>query len=222
MLFTGIVQGQAKVERILDSAKGSEFRTVTLGFPTPQTSASVGASVAVNGTCLTIVSIEDGGRALTFDIIDETLRRTNLGDLVEGSAVNYERAARYGDEIGGHCVSGHVHAKAFVRAIDRTEDGMNVSYAIGVPSSWAKYILPKGYIAVDGISLTVGEVEESEEGKETVFYVHLIPETLRVTVLGAKGVGSSVNIEVDTQTQAIVDTVDRYMAANRSRKHVPA
>ena len=108
MLFTGIVQGQAKVERILDSAKGSEFRTVTLGFPTPQTSASVGASVAINGTCLTIVSIEDGGRALTFDIIDETLRRTNLGDLVEGSAVNYERAARYGDEIGGHCVSGHV------------------------------------------------------------------------------------------------------------------
>lgn len=113
-----------------------------------------GASVAINGTCLTVTAIDEA--QLSFDIITETLRRTNLGSLGEGSTVNFERSARMGDEIGGHTVSGHVHTVARVSAIERREDDVRMQFALEDPA-WRKYILPKGFVAVDGCSLTVGE-----------------------------------------------------------------
>jgi riboflavin synthase len=123
----------------------------------------------------------------------------------EGSKVNFERSARVGDEIGGHNVSGHVHCTASIVEVRETEN--NKRLTIELPDDkWMKYVLPKGFISVDGCSLTVGEVE----GRQ--FSVYLIPETLRVTVFGFKGVGDKVNIEIEAQTQAIVDTVERVVA----------
>jgi len=189
--------------------EGEEFRTLTLQFPEGSLDrAKVGASVAINGTCLTIVEVLRDTSELKFDVIAETLRRTNLGDLVLGDACNFERAARIGDEIGGHNVSGHVHTTASLCEQERTGD-RNVRFRVrlGDPE-YAKYVLPKGYVAIDGISLTVGEVSD-DEGE---FNLYLIPETLRVTTLGEKPVGGIVNVEIDSQTQTIVDTIEKLKA----------
>lgn len=126
-------------------------------------------------------------------------------DVQEGSQVNFERSARVGDEIGGHNVSGHVHCTAGIVEVQETENNKRLTFEIP-DDKWMKYVLPKGFISVDGCSLTVGEVE----GRR--FSVYLIPETLRVTVFGFKGVGDKVNIEIEAQTQAIVDTVERVVA----------
>jgi riboflavin synthase len=194
--------------------------------------ARMGASVAINGTCLTVVEEagdKTGGGAgadcLAFDLIAETLRATTLGDLKPGDEVNFERAARVGDEIGGHNVSGHVHTTAKVVRVEETPDNRRVVFQVERESSrWMRYILPKGFVAVDGCSLTVGEVEGD------TFSVYLIPETLRVTVLGGRvpagaggGAGGSAsaagrcNIEVEAQTQAVVDTVERVLGGYVSR-----
>jgi len=208
-LFTGIVQGMAEVTKI-EKKKGTsawsefdEFQTMTIKFPPGKVDGvSIGASIAINGTCLTVT--EQVGDECFFDLIVETLRATNLGELEVGSIANYERSARMGDEIGGHHVSGHVDCKATITSVEDTEFNRRIVFT--VPERMMKYILPKGFIAVDGCSLTIGEVEGN------TFSVYLIPETLRVTVLGSKGEGDSVNIEVERQTQAIVDTVERYLS----------
>ncbi|GMH35140.1 hypothetical protein BSKO_03008 [Bryopsis sp. KO-2023] len=199
-LFTGIVQGTATVKAIEES---QDFKSLEVEFPGGVVDAvSIGSSVALNGTCLTVTKQQ--GNVLGFDVIVETLRATNLGDLTEGEQVNFERAARLGDEIGGHNVSGHIHCTAKITEVQQTENNKRLSFE--VPSQWMKYILPKGYIGVDGCSLTIGEVEGNS------FSVYLIPETLRATVFGGRKVGDSVNIEIETQTQAIVDTVERVLA----------
>jgi len=201
-LFTGIVQGTATVASVAASPTG-EFTTLTVRFPEGKLAGvSLGASVALNGTCLTVTAFD--GDVASFDLIAETLRRTNLGALVEGSDVNFERSARYGDEVGGHTVSGHVHALATVTAVTRTEE--NVRLDLEVPPEWMRYVLTKGFVALDGCSLTVGETHSSG------FCVWLIPETMRVTVFGGKVAGSTCNLEVEAQTQAIVDTVERVLA----------
>jgi len=165
----------------------------------------IGASVAINGTCLTVVQAE--GDLVWFDVIAETLRRTNLGTLGKDSIVNYERAARIGDEIGGHNVSGHVCTTASITSVVEGDSNRKVVMRVRDSDEWMKYILAKGFIAVDGCSLTIGEVDND------TFSVYLIPETIRVTVFQEKGEGDDVNIEIDAQTQAIVDTVERYMQA---------
>jgi len=164
----GIVQGQARVRRV---ERKPEFCSFEVEFP-PGATAGVqtGASVALNGTCLTVVSQD--GDVLRFDVIAESLRRTNLGQLREGSPVNFERAARVGDEIGGHTVSGHVHTTARIAGVQRTEDNRRLEFEVE-GAEWLKYVLPKGFVAVDGCSLTVGEVTGSS------FSAYLIPETLR-------------------------------------------
>jgi riboflavin synthase len=200
-MFTGIVQGLAEVTAV---DKKQDFASMKIQFPTGKMDGvQLGASVAINGTCLTVTDIK--GETLGFDIIVETLRATSLGELDVGSRVNFERSARVGDEIGGHNVSGHVHFKATIEKVERTENNQKVTFRIP-DAKWMKYILPKGYIALDGTSLTIGEVYD------TFFTVYLIPETLRVTVFGFKKAGDSVNIEIESQTQAIVDTVERVVA----------
>ena len=199
-MFTGIVQGLAKLTAIEDRG---EFRRHTVTLPTELAQdLAVGASVAHNGCCLTIT--EFTGRQVAFDLIEETLRCTNLGGLNIGDSVNIERAARFGDEIGGHVMSGHIATTTDIVAIEKTDFNTTVWFAL--PKSLKAYVLTKGFVGLDGCSLTIGDVLPDR------FNVHLIPETLERTLFGSRQVGDAINIEIDAQTQAIVDTVARVLA----------
>lgn len=200
-MFTGIVQGMAKVIAVDER---QQFRTHTLEFPPALLCGLVtGASVAHNGCCLTVTKID--GQQVSFDLMQETLRLTNLAALQVGDYVNIERAASIGDEIGGHLMSGHIMLMADIAKIVTSENNRSIWFKVR-EQSVMKYILPKGFIGVDGISLTVGETTCSR------FSVHLIPETVQRTTLGNKKLGQKVNIEIDPQTQAVVDTVERVLA----------
>jgi len=201
-MFTGIVQGTAEVVAIEEK---EALRTHTIRLP-PEVCRDLqtGASVAHNGCCLTVTRID--GERVSFDLMRETLRVTNLGRLRIGDRVNYERAARFGDEIGGHQMSGHIHCTGQVEEVEVSENNRRVR--IRLPEEMGRYLFTKGYIGVDGISLTIGEVSG------TAFDVHLIPETLQRTNLGTRQAGDRVNIEIDPQTQAIVETVERVLAAS--------
>ena len=191
-MFTGIVQGTGCVQSVCRDS------VVTIDVQIPSTDGlEIGASVSIDGVCLTATSVSD---TVTFDVIPETLDRTTLGSLSSGSNVNVERALKFGDELGGHLLSGHIMGTAEIVAVE------NQDYTIQCPPEMAEYIQEKGYIAVDGISLTIGK--SSGEG---AFDVHIIPETLRLTTLGSKGVGDQVNIEIDAMTQAVVETTKRLM-----------
>ncbi|MCT8341499.1 MULTISPECIES: riboflavin synthase subunit alpha [Photorhabdus] len=200
-MFTGIVQGKAPLVAIDEK---SNFRTHVVKFPAELLPGiETGASVANNGCCLTVTKIE--GDEISFDLMKETLRLTNLGDLQPGDYVNLERAAKFGDEIGGHLMSGHIITVAEIAKIFTSENNHQIWFRIH-DKQLMKYILHKGFIGIDGISLTIGDVVNNR------FCVHLIPETLERTTLGKKRLGQRVNIEIDSQTQAIVDTVERVLA----------
>lgn len=162
----------------------------------------IGASVSIDGVCQTVVTLDD--TVVRFEAIVETLARTTLGSLAAGRRVSVERSLRVGDEIGGHEVSGHVIGTGEVTEIVRRDH--EVSLRIAAPVDWLRYVLPKGFVALDGSSLTVGETDAGG------FWVHLVPETLRLTALGDKGPGDRVNVELDARTVAIVDTVERVLA----------
>ena len=182
----------------------ADFRTHTVELPEDIAGGlQTGASVAHNGCCLTVT--ETDGRTARFDLMAETLDKTNLGRLKAGDLVNLERAARFGDEIGGHLMSGHITATTEILRIERTEHNTTIHFAL--PAALKPYILPKGFVGLDGCSLTIGSVGEDS------FCVHLIPETLRRTLFGTRQAGDTVNLEIDPQTQAVVDTVGRILAA---------
>ena len=182
----------------------ADFRTHTVELPEDMAGGlQTGASVAHNGCCLTVT--ETNGRTARFDLMAETLDKTNLGRLKAGDLVNLERAARFGDEIGGHLMSGHITATTEILRIERTEHNTTMHFAL--PAALKPYILPKGFVGLDGCSLTIGSVGEDS------FCVHLIPETLRRTLFGTRQAGDTVNLEIDPQTQAVVDTVGRILAA---------
>jgi riboflavin synthase len=198
-MFTGIVQGTAEV---IDIREKENFRTHVIRMPAALLDGlEPGASVAHNGCCLTVTAVE--GDRVFFDLMQETLRITNLGRLSVGDRVNVERAARFGDEIGGHQMSGHIIATAEVTRVIESDNNRQVWFRI--PEGLGKYVFTKGYIGIDGISLTIGEVGGGE------FNVNLIPETLERTNIGGRNTGDRVNIEIDPQTQAIVDTVERVV-----------
>lgn len=200
-MFTGIVQGTAEVVAI---DKKDRFQTHVIQLDEPMRAGlEIGASVAHNGCCLTVTRID--GDKVAFDLMQETLAVTNLGQLQVGDRVNIERAAKFGDEIGGHSMSGHINVATEISEIEVTPNNCTIWFVI--PEMYQKYILRKGYIGIDGCSLTIGTVEEGR------FCVHLIPETLQRTLFGQRQVGEKVNLEIDPQTQAIVDTVERYLAA---------
>lgn len=200
-MFTGIVQTMARVETI-EPLDGLHRHTILLA-PQWRKGLEPGASVAHNGCCLTVTRM-DGDR-VSFDLMRETLSRTNLGQLNEGDLVNIERAARFGDEIGGHVMSGHVTNTAAILAIDEAPNNRRLWFEMD--AALASYVLPQGFIGIDGASLTITDVESDR------FSVNLIPETLSRTTLGHRQVGERVNIELDAQTQAIVATVERVLAA---------
>lgn len=206
-MFTGIVQGIGEISAVEEQ---EHFRTHTVRLPEHMAdNLQIGASVAHNGCCLTITRID--GREVSFDLMRETLDKTNLGRLKTGDKVNLERAARFGDEIGGHVMSGHIMTTTTISRIEQS--GRNHTVWLRLPPELAPYILTKGFIGLDGCSLTVGEVTEHE------FNVHLIPETLAVTLFGSRQAGDTVNIEIDAQTQAVVDTVARVLAQQNGRTH---
>ncbi len=200
-MFTGIVQGSATVASLQDR---TGLRSFTLRFPDGFADGlAIGASVSVDGVCLTVTALE-GTSAARFDVMQQSLSLTTLAALREGSRVNVERAARDGAEIGGHPLSGHVDAMATVAAI-RTPENNHV-LRIALPAPWMRYVFAKGYIAVNGASLTVAEAER-QSGGAGWFEVWLIPETLRMTGFADKRVGDALNIEIERATQVFVDTV---------------
>ncbi|WP_241609090.1 riboflavin synthase subunit alpha [Rosenbergiella australiborealis] len=199
-MFTGIVLGTAEIIEIDEQPL---FRTHKVLFPNEWlTDLQIGASVAHNGCCLTVTEINQ--HTVSFDLIKETLRVTNLGQLSVGDRVNIERAAKFSDEIGGHLMSGHIMSQATLCKIIQSEHNREIWFEIDDPSLM-KYILHKGFIGIDGCSLTLGDVKEKR------FCVYLIPETLERTLFSSRKLGDKVNIEIDTQTQAIVDTVERML-----------
>lgn len=199
-MFTGIVQGKAQVSSVFDQQVQGNlvFRRFRLQFPTGALAQlQRGASIAIHGTCLTATDFAIAEGWVEFDVIDETLRKTNLGLLTVGDAVNFERSLKFGDEIGGHLVSGHVHGTGVIR--DIAHSGDNWAIEVAISDELRRYVWPKGFIAVNGASLTVGDVTEDS------FFLHLIPETLALTCFGQANVGDLVNLEVDQQARQLQD-----------------
>lgn len=204
-MYTGIIQNMGRVHRVIEKEK---FRTHIVQFPHELIDGlALGASVAHNGCCLTVTKIE--GDNVSFDVMAETLRLTNLGMLTVGSVVNLERSAKFGDEIGGHPMSGHIICTAEVDEIIKTENNKTIWFTL--PPSIARYVFHKGFIGLNGASLTIGDVKEGR------FNVHLIPETLQRTNIDALQKGDKVNIEIDSQTQIMVDTIERVLSAYQEK-----
>ena len=197
-MFTGIVQGIRKISLVSDIEGGRKIRIQLDDF---SGNLKHGASVAVNGVCLTAVKISQDWTE--FDIIKVTLNRSNLSALKSGDSVNIERACSYGDEVGGHHVSGHVDCIGIIKKIYNTTN--NCEVVVDCDKQWLAYLIPKGWITVDGVSLTVVDIGRNW------FSVSLIPETLKQTVLGLKMEGQKVNLEFDHTVKVIVQTIERIL-----------
>ena len=197
MVFTGIVEGTGLVTKV-DSSKN--LTKISIQMPVDFSNGiKIGASVCVDGVCLTVSSINEN--ELSFDVIIETLNVTTFNEIKVNDVVNVERSMKLGDEIGGHMLSGHVSTTASISEIDNPENNHIISFS--TDSETIRYIFPKGYIALNGVSLTVGDVDKSNK----TFNVYLIPETLRLTNLGSKIAGDKINLEIETQTRNMVDTI---------------
>ncbi len=195
-MFTGIVQELCEVVGVEDR---DGVRRLVVDLGDHAAGLQTGASVANNGACLTASEI-DGG-LVCFDVISETVQLTNLRDIEVGHRVNIERSLKFGDELGGHILSGHVSGTMTVSRIDA--DGANRTMWFSVEPDHMPYLMWKGWIAIDGASLTISRVDRATNEVA----VSLIPETLERTTLGRFEVGSVANLEVDAQTQTIVNTV---------------
>ena len=184
-MFTGIVEELGEVTYLTDA--GGDSAVIAVRGPVVTSDARHGDSISVNGVCLTVIDNVDG--VFTADVMGETLRRSSLGVLRPGSPVNLERAATVGSRLGGHLVQGHVDGVARVIAREPADDWEVLTFSL--PAELGRYVVEKGSITVDGVSLTVMTVTDD------TFSVGLIPTTLKLTVLGAKAVGDPVNLEVD-------------------------
>ena len=194
-MFTGLVADKGTVTAVDATADGVRLAVETALAP----EISEGDSVAVNGVCLTATTIADG--RFTADVMHETLRRSSLAEVGEGAPVNIELPLRASDRLGGHVVQGHVDGLGTIR--DIREDGFSRIVEIDAPAETLRYVVEKGSIAVDGISLTVASVTDER------FSVALIPETLERTNLGAASPGQPVNLEVDVLAKYVEKLVAR-------------
>jgi riboflavin synthase len=192
-MFTGIVSDVGEILKVEPRAEGLRQLTVACGYD-PE-SIAIGASIACSGACLTVVGRgREGNRAwFSVDAAAETLRMTKAGDWRRGTRINLERALRMGDELGGHLVSGHVDGLA--ELVERDDLTDMARLRLRVPAGLARFIAPKGSVALDGVSLTVNEVAGDE------FSVLIIPHTLNVTTLGTLRVGDRLNLEVDVMAR---------------------
>jgi riboflavin synthase len=195
-VFTGIVEELGEVVRL---EPGADSARITVRGPVVTSDAVPGASIAVNGVCLTVVELDPAAGTFTADVMAETLRRSSLAGAVPGARVNLERPVPAGGRLGGHVVQGHVDGTGAV--VERVPGDRWELVRFTVPQDLARYVVGKGSIAVDGVSLTVVSVEDdvpdADEGKHAVVTVSLIPETLQRTTLGRRAPGDVVNLEVD-------------------------
>ena len=208
-MFTGIVQGLCEVVGV-EAGDGNRQLTVDLG-PLAE-GLELGGSVANNGVCLTASNIE--GSLVRFDVIGETLERTNLSAVGVGDSIDIERSLKFGDELGGHLLSGHVAGSVKVHDIE--VDGDNRTMWFDVPSELMHLLLWKGFVALDGASLTISRIDREANR----IAVSLIPETLERTTLGSVIVGDQVNLEVDSQTQAIIHAVHEILSDAELRSQI--
>jgi riboflavin synthase len=196
-MFTGIVQ---EMGRVLKQEERDGLTVMTVEAPTLYEGMEIGASIAVSGVCLTVTHLED--RCFRMDVSNETLRRTNLGRLVVGGAVNLEPPLRVDSELGGHFVQGHIDEVGEI--LTSVQQGGDRVVRIRYPTESDPYVVEKGSIAVDGVSLTIAACERGW------FEVMLIPHTLAVTTLGEKGPGDEVNLEYDILAKHLVRLAEIY------------
>lgn len=186
-MFTGIIEGTGRVKKIAKSAGRRSAFQMTVDLGKNAAGLKIGQSVALNGVCLTVTKIAKN-RA-DFEMIDETIKRTDLGNLRQGSIINIERSLKAGDRLEGHFVLGHIDGVGTIKRIQKKPKEVRIWFEI--PKTLAKHVVEKGSIAIDGISLTVVDI------KKSVASVCLIPHTIKVTNFAAKKVGDKVNIETD-------------------------
>ncbi|MFV1959144.1 MAG: riboflavin synthase [Planctomycetota bacterium] len=205
-MFTGIVTHRGRVAAVRDTEGGG--RRFVLEVEPPLGDVGLGDSIAVDGVCLTVSAREEEGPA--FDVVPETLRRTTLGRRRPGDRLNLEPSLRLGDEMGGHLVQGHVEGVGEVVAFDR--QGEDIRLAVRVGPDLGRGLIPKGSIALDGVSLTIGEVwREETGGADVCFSVYLVPHTLAVTGLGERQPGDRLNVEPDVLGRWVEHHVRRML-----------
>ena len=203
-MFTGIVSGEGDLQKIV---KREDYTSLVIKAPKGfSKNLSRGASVSVNGVCLTVKKGKTD--LLEFDVIEETLKKTNLKNIDESSKVNLERSMTAKTEIGGHLVSGHIHGTGEVLKVINKKETKDL--LIKIPSDLREYFFYKGYVALNGCSLTIGKVLKSS------FYIHLIPETVSITTFKEIKKGDLVNIEVEQATINTVETVKRVMLERKA------
>ena len=198
-MFTGIVSGQGYIHKVKNNVN---YTSITIKAPAGfSKNLKRGASVAVNGVCLT--AKKGATDLLEFDVITETLEKTNFKLLSKGNKVNLERSMKADTEIGGHLVSGHIHGVGIIKSIN--DRGQTKDLRIQPPASLMEYLFYKGYVGLNGCSLTIGKVFKSS------FNIHLIPETIKVTNFQKMKKGDLINIEIDQTTINTVETIKKIM-----------
>ena len=202
-MFSGIVQTVGKIESIKDKDHIKTIRIETYGnYPED---IAIGQSVSVDGVCLSLV--KKNKEYCEFEAVEETINRTTLGSYKQGTKVNLEKSLKFGDTVGGHFVSGHIHTKGRIIEVELIGESKNI--LVEIEEKWIKYLTEKGYISVNGASITIGKVSKN------TFYIHLIPETLKTTNLDELIYDNYVNLEFDQTTIAIVDTTERLINQKR-------
>ena len=198
-MFSGIVQEIGIIDSLVE---GNEHLTITVSCSVDfAKDKKVGDSVSVDGVCLTITKKTNS--SLTFDAVKETLERTIIKNYAKGSYVNIESSLSFGGSVGGHLMSGHIHLKGIVKEVLIVGDSKDI--VIDTSPEWSKYLSEKGYIGINGCSITIGKIHDS------TFQIHLIPETLKTTNLDNLVFGDEVNLEIDQSTIVIVDTTERIL-----------
>ena len=202
-MFSGIVQTVGKIESIKDKNHIKTIRIETHGDYLED--IAIGQSVSVDGVCLSLV--KKNKEYCEFEAVEETINRTTLGSYKQGTKVNLEKSLKFGDTVGGHFVSGHIHTKGRIVEVELIGESKNI--LVEIEEKWIKYLTEKGYISVNGASITIGKVSKN------TFYIHLIPETLKTTNLDELIYNNYVNLEFDQTTIAIVDTTERLINQER-------
>ena len=202
-MFSGIVQTVGKIESIKDKDHIKTIRIETHGDYLED--IAIGQSVSVDGVCLSLV--KKNNEYCEFEAVEETINRTTLGSYKQGTKVNLEKSLKFGDTVGGHFVSGHIHTRGRIVEVELVGESKNI--LVEIEEKWIKYLTEKGYISVNGASITIGKVSKN------TFYVHLIPETLKTTNLDELIYDNYVNLEFDQATIAIVDTTERLINQKR-------
>ena len=198
-MFSGIVQEIGIIDSLVE---GNEHLTITVSCSVDfAKDKKVSDSVSVDGVCLTITKKTNS--SLTFDAVKETLERTIIKNYAKGSYVNIESSLSFGGSVGGHLMSGHIHLKGIVKEVLIVGDSKDI--VIDTSPEWSKYLSEKGYIGINGCSITIGKIHDSR------FQIHLIPETLKTTNLDNLVFGDEINLEIDQSTIAIVDTTERIL-----------